>query len=67
MSNQHYFYKTKTRDVETEYGSVSHPLAVQVVHSFGDGVQHSTGLSLREELLPKDFIQQLATFHELRH
>ncbi len=46
---------------------VSHPLAVQVVHSFGDGVKHSASLSLREELLPEDLIQQLAALHQLRH
>lgn len=58
----------KKRSARTvEYGSVSHPLAVQVVHSFGDSVQHSAGLSLREELLPKDLIQQLTAFHEFRH
>ncbi len=46
---------------------VSHPLAVQVVHGFGDGVKHSASLSLREELLPEDLIQQLAALHQLRH
>ncbi len=34
---------------------------MQVVHSFGDGVKHSASLSLREELLPEDLIQQLAS------
>lgn len=27
-------------------GKVTHPLRVQVLHSLGDGVQHSAGLSL---------------------
>lgn len=46
---------------------VAHPLAVEVVNSLGDGVEHSTGLSLREKLLPEDLIQQLPSLHQLRH
>lgn len=41
----------------------AHPLAVEVVNSLGDGVEHSTGLSLREELLPEDLVQQLPSLH----
>lgn len=44
-----------------------HPLAVEVVNSLGDGEEHSTGLSLREKLLPKDLVQQLPSLHQLRH
>lgn len=44
-----------------------HPLAVEVVNSLGDGVEHSTGLSLREKLLPEDLVQQLPALHQLRH
>lgn len=45
----------------------SHPLRVQVLHSPGDGVKHGAGLSLREELLLEDPIQQLSSAHQLRH
>ena len=44
-----------------------HPLTVEVVNSLGDGVEHSTGLSLREKLLPEELIKQLSTLHQLRH
>lgn len=45
----------------------THPLAVEVVNSLGNGVEHSTGLSLREKLLPEDLIQQLPSLHQLCH
>lgn len=45
----------------------SNPLAVEVVNSLGDGVEHSAGLSLREKLLPEDPVQQLTSLHQLRH
>lgn len=48
-------------------GVLLHPLAVEVVNSLGDGVEHSTGLSLREELLSEDLVQQLTSFHQLHH
>lgn len=40
---------------------------MEVVNSLGDGVEHSAGLSLREELLPEDPVQQLPALHQLRH
>lgn len=46
---------------------VTYPLHVQVLHSLGDGVEDSAGFSLREKLLSQDFVQQLASFHQLRH
>ena len=49
------------------HGVLPHPLAVEVVNSLGDGVEHSTGLSLREELLSEDLVQQLTSFHQLHH
>ena len=47
----------------THAGVFPHPLAVEVVNSLGDGVEHSAGLSLREKLLPEDLIQQLPSLH----
>lgn len=44
-----------------------HPLRVQVLHCLGDGVQHGAGLSLGEEFLFEDAVQQLAPTHQLRH
>lgn len=44
-----------------------HPLAVEVVNSLGDGVEHSAGFPLGEELLPEDLVQQLPSLHQLRH
>ncbi len=44
-----------------------HPLAVEVVNSLGDGVEHSTGLSLGEKLLPEDLVEQLSSLHQLCH
>lgn len=40
---------------------------MEVVNSLGDGVEHSTGLSLREKLLPEDLVKQLPSLHQLRH
>lgn len=40
-----------------------YPLAVQIVHCFGDSVEHSARFSLWEELLPKNLIQQLSSLH----
>lgn len=47
--------------------SSAYALRVQVVHGPGDGAQHSAGLPLRETLLPKDAVQQLASPHQLHH
>lgn len=47
--------------------ALPHPLAVEVVYSLCDGVEHSAGLSFREKLLPEDSIQQLPSLHQLRH
>ena len=44
-----------------------HPLRVQVLYGPGDGVKNGAGLSLREELLFEDPIQQLPSAHQLRH
>ena len=44
----------------------AHPLDVEVLQGLGDGVQHGARLSLREELLPQDLVQQLAALHQLR-
>lgn len=46
---------------------IAYPLYMQVLHSFGDGVENRTGLPLREELLSEDLIQQLPSFHQLCH
>ena len=43
-----------------------HPLDVQVLQGLGDRVQHGARLSLREELLPQDLVQQLAALQQLR-
>lgn len=40
---------------------------MQVLQGLGDGVEDGAGLALREKLLPQDLVQQLATFHQLRH
>lgn len=40
---------------------------MQVLHSLRDGVEDGAGLPLGEKLLPQDFVQQLASFHQLRH
>ena len=45
----------------------THPLYMQVLQSSGDGVENGARLSLREKLLSEDFVQQLASFHQLRH
>lgn len=47
--------------------SLLYPLAVQIVHRFGDGVEYSACFSLWEELLPENLIQQLSSFHKLRN
>lgn len=47
--------------------SNAYALRVQVVHSPGDGAEHSAGLPLGETLLPKDAVQQLASPHQLHH
>lgn len=44
-----------------------YPVDMQILHSLGDGVEDGTGLPLREELLPEDLVQQLASLHQLRH
>lgn len=44
-----------------------HPLRVQVLYGPGDGVKNGAGLSLREEFLFEDPIQQLPSAHQLRH
>lgn len=44
-----------------------YPLCVEVLHSLGDGVEHSAGLPLREELLSEDLIQQLPSLKQLGH
>lgn len=45
----------------------THPLHMQVLHGLGDGVENSAGFPLREKLLTEDFVQQLASLHQLRH
>lgn len=40
---------------------------MQVLQGLGDGVEDGAGLALREKLLPKDLVQQLTAFHQLRH
>lgn len=44
-----------------------YPLCMEVLHGLGDGIEHSAGLPLREELLSEDFIQQLPSFKQLSH
>lgn len=48
-------------------GFPPYPLRVQVLHGLGDCVEHSAGLSLGEELLLEDPIQQLSAAHQLGH
>lgn len=45
----------------------TYPLHVQVLDGLGDGVEDGTGFSLWEKLLSEDFVQQLPSFHQLRH
>jgi len=39
---------------------------MKVVHSFCQCLEHGARLALREELLPKDFVEQLAASQQVR-